>query len=284
MAPIAGLGFVAWQVWGDWLHRGDLVVFAILYMTTGLGITVGFHRHLTHRAFATTRPVRAVLAVLGSAAIEGPVISWAADHRKHHAFADVEGDPHSPHVGQACGWRGATAGLLHAHVGWLFVHTQRGARHRYAPDLLADPIIRLIDRTFAVWALGGLGAAFGLGCAIGGTARRAFVGCCGEALCGCSCFTTSPTASTRCAISSAAAGSPRPTARATSSCSRCHRSGSPGQQPPRLPDVGCARPALVGARRLVVGDPCARARRACAGRCRGQPRAPGAQGARAPGA
>lgn len=170
VAPIAGLGFVAWQVWGDWLYRGDLVVFAILYVTTGLGITVGFHRHLTHRAFATSRAVRAVLAVLGSAAIEGPVISWVADHRKHHAFADVEGDPHSPHVGRGDSGHGVLAGLLHAHVGWLFIHTQRGARHRYAPDLLADPIIRLIDRTFVVWALGGLGAAFGLGWAIGGTA------------------------------------------------------------------------------------------------------------------
>ena len=67
VAPVAGLGFVAWQVWGDWLHRGDLVVFAILYLTTGLGITVGFHRHLTHRAFATTRPCagRACRARLG---------------------------------------------------------------------------------------------------------------------------------------------------------------------------------------------------------------------------
>jgi stearoyl-CoA desaturase (Delta-9 desaturase) len=169
-APIVGLGFVAWQVWGDWLYDGDLVVFAVLYLATGLGITVGFHRHLTHRAFATTRPVRAVLAVLGSAAIEGPVISWVADHRKHHAFADVEGDPHSPHVGHGGGWRGAVAGLLHAHVGWLFIHAQRGARDRYARDLLADPMIRVIDRTFVVWALGGLGAAFGLGCALGGTA------------------------------------------------------------------------------------------------------------------
>jgi stearoyl-CoA desaturase (delta-9 desaturase) len=169
-APIAALGFVVWQVWADWLHWGDLVVFGILYLATGLGVTVGFHRYLTHRAFATTRPVRAVLAVLGSAAIEGPVISWVADHRKHHAFADVEGDPHSPHVGHGHGWRGALTGLLHAHVGWLFIHTQRGARRRYAPDLLGDPIVSFVDRTFVVWALGGLAAAFGLGCAIGGTA------------------------------------------------------------------------------------------------------------------
>jgi stearoyl-CoA desaturase (Delta-9 desaturase) len=110
-----------------------------------------------------------VLAALGSAAIEGPVISWVADHRKHHAFSDVEGDPHSPHVGHGGGWRGALAGLAHAHLGWLFIHTQRGAKRRYAPDLLADPVIRFIDRTFLVWAAAGLGAAFGLGVAIGGS-------------------------------------------------------------------------------------------------------------------
>ena len=105
----------------------------------GLGVTVGFHRLLTHRAFKTTRPVRAALAILGSAAIEGPVISWVADHRKHHAFADREGDPHSPHVDHGHGWRGALRGLVHAHVGWLFIHTHRGRRTRYAPDLLARP-------------------------------------------------------------------------------------------------------------------------------------------------
>src|SRR5512140_860281 len=176
VAPIAGLGFVAWQVWGDWLHHGDLVVFAILYPATGLGITVGFHRHLPHRAFATARPVRAVLAVLGSAAIEGPVISWVADHRKHHAFADREGDPHSPHVDHGHGWRGALRGLLHAHVGWLFIHTHRGRRTRYAPDLLADPVVSWIDRTFPVWAFGGLFAAFGLGWLFGGRLRDGLTG------------------------------------------------------------------------------------------------------------
>ena len=110
--PFLALGAVGWQAWADLLGWSDIAVFAILYVLTGLGITVGFHRHLTHRAFATSRAVRGVLAALGSAAIEGPVISWVADHRKHHAFSDREGDPHSPHVGHGGGWRGAFAGLL----------------------------------------------------------------------------------------------------------------------------------------------------------------------------
>jgi stearoyl-CoA desaturase (Delta-9 desaturase) len=174
--PFLALGVVCWQVWADLLRWSDLAVFAIMYLVTGLGVTVGFHRYLTHRSFATSRPVRAALAALGSAAIEGPVISWVADHRKHHAFSDREGDPHSPHVGHEGGWRGALGGLLHAHVGWLFIHNQRGARDRYAPDLLADPVVSFVDRTFLVWALGGLAAAFGLGYAIGGSFYAALTG------------------------------------------------------------------------------------------------------------
>ena len=112
----------------------------------------------------------------GSAAIEGPVISWVADHRKHHAFSDQPGDPHSPHVDHGVGWRGALRGLAHAHMGWLFLHTQRGARKRYAPDLIADPVVSFVDRTFLYWAIGGLGAAFGLGWLIGGTLTAALTG------------------------------------------------------------------------------------------------------------
>ena len=174
--PFIGLGLVCWQVWAELLHWSDIVVFAVLYVATALGVTVGFHRHLTHRSFATTRWFRGVLAALGSVAIEGPVISWVADHRKHHAFADVHGDPHSPHVDHGGGWSGALRGLAHAHVGWLFIHTQRGARKRYAPDLIADPVVSFVDRTFLVWAIGGLVAAFGLGWLIGGTFTAALTG------------------------------------------------------------------------------------------------------------
>src|SRR2546423_10556559 len=150
--PFAGLAFVVWQLWQSALHWHDLIVFGIVYLLTGLGVTVGFHRLLTHRSFKTKTAVRAALAALGSAAVEGPVISWVADHRKHHAFSDREGDPHSPHVDHGVGWRGALAGLAHAHVGWLFIHTQRGNRRRYAPDLLADPVVRSVDPTFVLWA------------------------------------------------------------------------------------------------------------------------------------
>jgi stearoyl-CoA desaturase (delta-9 desaturase) len=167
--PVLALLVVGWQVWNRYLHWSDLIVFVVLYLATAGSITVGFHRHFTHRSFKAKPAVRATLAILGSAAIEGPIVSWVADHRKHHAFSDREGDPHSPHVGHGHGWRGALRGLAHAHVGWLFIHTQRGAKDRYAPDLLADPLIARIDRLFVVWALGGLLVAFGLGWLIGGS-------------------------------------------------------------------------------------------------------------------
>jgi stearoyl-CoA desaturase (Delta-9 desaturase) len=174
--PFVGLALVAWQAWDSALRWHDVAIFAGLYVTIGLGVTVGFHRHLTHRSFATTRAVRAILAALGSAAIEGPVIQWVANHRKHHTFSDQEGDPHSPHVGHGNGWRGALRGLLHAHLGWLFAHAHSAARQRYARDLIADPVIRFIDRTFLVWALVGLAVPFGLGIAIGGTLTTGLTG------------------------------------------------------------------------------------------------------------
>jgi stearoyl-CoA desaturase (delta-9 desaturase) len=169
LLPVLFLGVAAWQLWNKALHWSDLTVFAIVYVGTGLGITVGFHRLFTHRSFKTKPWLRGVFAALGSAAIEGPVISWVADHRKHHAFSDEEGDPHSPHVGHGGGWRGALKGFFHAHVGWLFIHTQRGSKPRFAPDLLEDPVVRFVDRTFLLWAVVGLAVPFGLGVAIGGT-------------------------------------------------------------------------------------------------------------------
>jgi stearoyl-CoA desaturase (delta-9 desaturase) len=176
VAPILSLFLVGWQLWKRLLGWNDIFVFLLLYGLTGLGVTVGFHRLLTHRAFKTTRSIRAALSILGSAAIEGPVIAWVADHRKHHAFSDRDGDPHSPHVDHGQGWRGAVRGLLHAHVGWLFIHTHRGRRARYAPDLLADSVVSWVDRTFLLWALGGLVAAFGLGWLFGGRLRDGLTG------------------------------------------------------------------------------------------------------------
>jgi stearoyl-CoA desaturase (delta-9 desaturase) len=176
VVPILALAVVVVQAWGHSLHWRDVAIFAIVYLATGLGVTVGFHRLFTHRSFKSRGAVRATLAILGSAAIEGPLISWVADHRKHHAFSDQEGDPHSPHVGHGGGFRGSLAGLFHAHVGWLFEHDQRGSRERYAPDLLADPIVRWVDKTFVLWVVVGLAVPFGLGYALGGTLTAALTG------------------------------------------------------------------------------------------------------------
>jgi stearoyl-CoA desaturase (delta-9 desaturase) len=176
LVPFLLLGLAGWQLWNQALRWSDVTVFAIVYQLTGIGVTVGFHRLLTHRSFATSPALRGVFAALGSAAIEGPVISWVADHRKHHACSDHEGDPHSPHVDHGDGWRGVIRGLFHAHLGWLFIHTQRGSKDRFAPDLLCDPVVRAIDRSFLLWAVLGLALPFGLGVAIGGSVVAGLTG------------------------------------------------------------------------------------------------------------
>ncbi len=174
--PFIGLILVGWQLWDDALSWSDIIVFAIVYPICGLGITVGFHRLLTHRAFKTRPWLRFTFAAMGSMAIEGPVISWVADHRKHHAFADQPGDPHSPHVDHGHGLKGALRGLFHAHVGWLFIHTDRANKERYAPDLMKDPVVAYVDRTFFIWVLIGLLLPFLLGWAIGGTLLAGLTG------------------------------------------------------------------------------------------------------------
>ncbi len=170
------LALGCWQLWNHELYPADIAIFAVLYVATGLGITVGFHRLFTHRSFKTSSPMRGLLAILGTMAVEGPVISWVADHRKHHAYSDRLGDPHSPHVDHGVGWRGALRGLGHAHAGWLFDHSQRGSRERFAPDLLADPVVSFVDRTFVLWSLLGLAIPFALGMLIGGTVKAGLEG------------------------------------------------------------------------------------------------------------
>ncbi len=167
--PPAALAVGGWLTWGDALRWQDLVVLGIMYTLTGFGITVGYHRLFTHRSFRTTRAIRALLAVLGSMAIEGPVIEWVSTHRKHHRFSDLPGDPHSPHVTHASGWRGTLRGLGHAHLGWMFRGVDMANPARYAKDLLADRDLRLISRTFPLWVLAGLVLPFGMGVALTGS-------------------------------------------------------------------------------------------------------------------
>jgi stearoyl-CoA desaturase (delta-9 desaturase) len=169
VVPVIGFVVAIVLLWGDMVGLRDLTIMVVLYVLTGMGITVGFHRLLTHRSFEATRGVRAVLAVLGSMALEGPVINWVADHRKHHAFTDEEGDPHSPHLSRLPGLLGGLAGLWHAHVGWLFDAEGRADRERYAPDLLRDRTMQAIDRLFFLWVAIGLAVPFALGWLLGGT-------------------------------------------------------------------------------------------------------------------
>jgi stearoyl-CoA desaturase (Delta-9 desaturase) len=174
--PLAGVFAAAAILWGDLVGPHDLALTAALYVLTGLGITVGFHRLFTHRSFETVRPVRAALAVLGSMSVQGPIISWVADHRKHHAFTDEDGDPHSPHLTERRGMLGALEGLWHAHVGWLFHDSGRADRERFAPDLVRDPMIRFIDRWFAFWVALGLAIPAAAGWAIAGGLTGALAG------------------------------------------------------------------------------------------------------------
>ena len=151
------IGFIAAIVllWGGAVSWLDLAILAVMYVAVGLGVTVGFHRMLTHRAFDAKPWVRGTFAILGSMSVQGAVIHWVADHRRHHAFTDEEGDPHSPHLHAADGVKGIIGGLWHSHMGWLF-EGQRTSARRFAPDLRKDPLIRWVDKYFPLWALLGL--------------------------------------------------------------------------------------------------------------------------------
>jgi stearoyl-CoA desaturase (delta-9 desaturase) len=162
VAVVAGMCLL----WGRALHPRDLVLGGVLFFLTGHGVTVGFHRLFTHRGFTPNRPLKIVLAVAGSMAIEGSVTSWVANHRRHHMFSDRPGDPHSPQLKRGARF-GRLRGLLHAHVGWLFGHDDT-AVERYAPDLLRDRDVRVISKLFPVLALASLALPFGLGWLLSG--------------------------------------------------------------------------------------------------------------------
>jgi stearoyl-CoA desaturase (Delta-9 desaturase) len=140
-------------LWNSVVSATDLAILAVMYVLTGFGITVGYHRMLTHRSFQAPKPVEYAFAVLGSMAVQGPVMAWVADHRKHHAHADHEGDPHSPHVGHGDGVGSVMRGLWHAHVGWLLSEQGQASARKYAPDLYEDRGMRLINRRFPVLVL-----------------------------------------------------------------------------------------------------------------------------------
>ncbi|MEE4545963.1 fatty acid desaturase [Streptomyces sp. V4-01] len=171
-APFAGLGLALWLWWGSAVVRpADLVLASVLYVLTGLGVTVGFHRGLTHGGFRAGPVLRIALATAGSLSFQGDVIGWVATHRRHHAFTDRPGDPHSPYR-YGTGVSGQLHGLLDSHVGWLF-RADATPVERYAPDLLADRGIRTVSRLFPVLCAVTLALPFGIGYALGGGAWQA---------------------------------------------------------------------------------------------------------------
>ena len=171
VGPLCGLVFAADTAWGHGLSVTNLLVACAFYVVAGHGITVGFHRYLTHGGFKARRAVRIALAAAGCLAVEGGPISWVALHRRHHRFSDAEGDPHSP-------YRFGTSplaqlrGLVYAHVGWLF--TGPAAQPAtYAPDLLGDHDIRRVDKLFPLIAATSVLTPFGLGWLITGSLHGA---------------------------------------------------------------------------------------------------------------
>lgn len=176
VVPFAATVAAVALLWNSLVSPADLAIAATMYLLTAISITVGFHRLLTHRSFQTSKPVEYAFAVLGSMAVQGPVISWVADHRKHHAHTDEEGDPHSPHVGHGDGVRGVLAGLWHAHSGWLMSTQGRADWKRYAPDLYEDRGMRLIGRRFVPLVVASLAIPALAGYLVSGTPAGAATG------------------------------------------------------------------------------------------------------------
>jgi stearoyl-CoA desaturase (Delta-9 desaturase) len=154
VVPVLGLAAAMALAWGWGVSILDVVIALVAYVVSGMGVTVGFHRHFTHKSFKARRPLKVALAVAGSLAFQGGVVSWVADHRRHHAFSDREGDPHSPWL-FGTGPVAVARGFWHAHMGWLFDRDKTNAR-RFAPDLLADRDITAVDKRFVLLTVASL--------------------------------------------------------------------------------------------------------------------------------
>jgi stearoyl-CoA desaturase (delta-9 desaturase) len=166
-APLVGLVVAIVLLWNRAIGPLELALLVGFYVVTCLGVTLGYHRMFTHRAFESSRAFTAIVAVMGSMAVEGSVITWVADHRKHHAFTDLDGDPHSPHLSGPGFW-GGVKGLWHAHIGWLFETVGTAERERFAADLVKDRLLRAVDKLFFLWVTLSFAIPFALGWIVGG--------------------------------------------------------------------------------------------------------------------
>jgi stearoyl-CoA desaturase (Delta-9 desaturase) len=167
VAPFAGLIAGAWIAWGHGFSVTDLVLATVLYVLTGLGVTLGFHRGATHGSFRGKRGLTLALLLAGSMSYQGAVTDWVATHRRHHAFTDRPGDPHSPYRYGTGPWA-QFRGLIYAHIGWLLRNDPTPAE-KYAPDMLADPMVRKVNNAFPALCVASLVLPAALGFAITGT-------------------------------------------------------------------------------------------------------------------
>lgn len=140
-----------WQRGIGWVELSSLL---IMYVVCTLGATVGFHRHFAHRSFQTSQPMRIILGITGSMAVQGPLLFWVATHRRHHNYSDQPGDPHSPNL-HGDGVRGMLHGLWHSHLGWMFSREQTDWVH-FAKDVMRDRTMFVIHRYYFVWVFLGL--------------------------------------------------------------------------------------------------------------------------------
>lgn len=167
--PLLSLPAAVILLWNHAVQSSDLIVFGVMYVIAGLGVSTGYHRMLAHRSFKTRRPVRIFLTAAGAMAGQGPPLIWTAHHRHHHRLADKPGDPHSPYLDDEPGFCAALRGLWHAHLGWLFNKELSAEPLRYCPDLIRDKDMRFISRYFLSFVFGGIILAGLLGFAFAGT-------------------------------------------------------------------------------------------------------------------
>ncbi len=252
VVPFAGVLVAIVLLWNSWVDAIDLAILAVMYFATAMGVTVGFHRLLTHRSFRVDPWLERSFAGLGQLSVQGSVLDWVADHRKHHAHTDVEGDPHSPHVGHGSG----LSGLWHAHTGWLMETHGQADWKKYAKDLYEDPKMKAIGRRFPLYVLASLLIPTALGFVLHGftwegALRRLHLGWPGPDL---------PRAPRHVV---GQLGLPLLRLAPLRRRGQVHQRGVAGDpvarrvlasQSPRLPAVGAPRPQAVGDRRLSAGD------------------------------
>jgi stearoyl-CoA desaturase (delta-9 desaturase) len=168
IVPLLGAGIAMVMLWGRAFRWIDVVLLVGLYVLCAFGTTIGFHRYFTHKGFEARAPVKITLGILGCMTMQGPIIQWVTDHRKHHALSDKPGDPHSPHAGFDDGLWGRVRGFSHAHVGWMFSNLGMEQGRVYGKDLYEDRVIVWLDRLYLLWVALSLGIPFLIGYFVGG--------------------------------------------------------------------------------------------------------------------